>query len=210
MPATDELCLALEALVVSKGSAKVSFYYVDEDGVRVKSGAIYVGNGVDAYIDHQLLEPLAAANDILKLALVKIATLRMSEIRLASSIVPMDLSSLISVLREKPKAPVAPAQQTSVVRAEVNPAPVEHVAVETMSVAAIKGEVLRLLEPLFGIGAGKKVDELAIDHPPSEHSHVFLLHCKRHAAIMLGERNAEALFKPLADQLELERNKRRR
>ena len=62
-------------------------------------------------------------------------------------------------------------------------------------------EAHRLLEPLFGVGTRKKIDKFAKTHPASERPYEFLLICQKHCGIMLGSSKAEALFKPLYEQL---------
>jgi hypothetical protein len=67
--------------------------------------------------------------------------------------------------------------------------------------ADFASEAQRLLEPLFGVGTRKKIDEFAKTHPPAERPYEFLLLCQKQCSIMLGSSKAEALFRPLYDQL---------
>ena len=65
----------------------------------------------------------------------------------------------------------------------------------------MKGEALRLLEPLFGVSATRKIEEFAVAHPPQQQPAEFIQQCQKHASIMLGAAKAEALFRPVLDAL---------
>jgi hypothetical protein len=62
-------------------------------------------------------------------------------------------------------------------------------------------DALGLLEPLFGTGAAKKVEEFARQSPPHRYPADFLGKCRQQAAMMLGARKAEELFQPIFDRL---------
>ena len=72
----QELSRVLQSLAQSGASAKVSFYYVDADGIAMRAGSVLVDHGIRAYIDHRQLAPQAAIDDILGLKLVKVASLQ--------------------------------------------------------------------------------------------------------------------------------------
>jgi hypothetical protein len=52
----------------------------------------------------------------------------------------------------------------------------------------MRNDAVALLEPLFGVGAEKKVDEFARKSPPHQYPLDFLGKCKQHAAMMVGMR----------------------
>jgi hypothetical protein len=208
----QELRGALQSLAESGGSAKVSFYYVGADGVALRAGSILVDHGIRAYIDHQQLAPLAAVDSILGLKLVKVASLQMTEVLPAPALIGVDLTALISSLQVaiplSAPAPVpVPAPSEPMARATATTTEIPAVAEPHVDIAA---EAQRLLEPLFGVSTRKKVEEFAKAHPPAEHPYEFLLLCQKQSGVMLGIAKAEALFRPLYDQLASERLQRRR
>jgi hypothetical protein len=209
------LCDTLQSLADSGASAKVSYYYVGEDGVALRNGAILVDHGVRAHIDHGASDAAASIAAIATLKLVKVASLQMSEVRPAPHMASVDLAQLIAEfnmhIRRAAAAPpraAAPAPRP----AEPAPAPgstAQFVAILAAPSIELRSEALKLLEPLFGVGAARKIDDFARLHPPAERPHEFLLQCQQHVSVMLGAGKAEALFRPLYDRLESERLNRR-
>ncbi len=209
-----ELRLQLQALAESGGTAKVSFYYVDADGVGLRNGAILVEGGGRAYIDHAGLSATQAVDSIVALKLIKVAVLQMNAVQPAPGIAAIALNDLIVALQPPAPAASPPAPAPAEIAAahdDAVPAPptatTERPALPSIDV---KAEARRLMEPLFGVSAMRKIDEFAIAHPPVEHPYEFLLLCQKHTSIMLGAPKAEALFRPLYDQLASERLHRRR
>lgn len=100
MAELQDLCNTLQALADSGESAKVSYYYVDEDGVALRNGAILVDHGVRAHVDHRQLDASASVDAIASLKLVKVASLQMSEVTPAPHMASIDLAHLITYLRE--------------------------------------------------------------------------------------------------------------
>lgn len=205
----EELRGVLQSLAESGSSAKVSFYYIGADGVAMRAGSILVDHGIRAYIDHQQLAPQAAVEDIRGLKLVKVASLQMTDVHPDPALASVDVASLIANLRvaapQQPAAAPAPPPEhparVTAVTTEMPAVTVPHVDLAT--------EAQRLLEPLFGVSTRKKVEEFAKVHPPAEHPYEFLLLCQKQSGIMLGVTKAEALFRPLYDQLASERLQRR-
>lgn len=214
------LCDTLQSLADSGASAKVSYYYVGDDGVALRNGAILVDHGVRAHIDHGASDAAASIAAIATLKLVKVASLQMSEVRPAPHMASVDLAQLIAEfnanIRRAAVAPPAPVP-TPVPTPVPAPRPAESAPGSTAQFVAIlaapgielRSEALKLLEPLFGVGAARKIDDFARIHPPAERPHEFLLQCQQHVSVMLGAGKAEALFRPLYDRLESERLNRR-
>lgn len=209
------LCDTLQSLADSGASAKVSYYYVGEDGVALRNGAILVDHGVRAHIDHGASDAAASIAAIATLKLVKVASLQMSEVRPAPHMASVDLVQLIAEfnthIRRAAAAP-PPAAAPAPRPAEPAPAPgstAQFVAILAAPSIELRSEALKLLEPLFGVGAARKIDDFARLHPPAERPHEFLLQCQQHVSVMLGAGKAEALFRPLYDRLESERLNRR-
>lgn len=196
----QELRGTLQSLADTSGSAKVSFYYVGDDGIALRTGAILVDRGQYAYLDHQKLPPQAAVDSIVALKLVKVAVLQMDTVTPDGSLTPVALSDLVASLvapavtapAPAPAAPSAPAPQ---------PPPAAPAAAPSAPSIDVKGEALRLLEPLFGVSATRKIEEFAVAHPPQQQPVAFIQQCQKHASIMLGAAKAEALFRPVLDAL---------
>lgn len=94
----QELTRMLRSLAESGASAKISFYYVDIDGVAMRVGYLLVDHGVRAYIDHRQLAPQAAIDDIVGLKLVKVASLQMDQVHPDPALCGIDLGTLIATL----------------------------------------------------------------------------------------------------------------
>lgn len=214
------LCDALQSHADRGECAKVSFYYVGADGVALRHGALLLDRTPHVSIDHQGMATEDAIRAIAGLKLVKIASLVFDSVQHAAS-EPIALPVLLQTLRSAATAPAprattpeaAPAPAAPAPAVPASPAPAApHVTAEQVAASSIdlKGEARRLLEPLFGMSAGNKIDEFSIAHPPQQHPYEFVLQCQRHAAIMLGAPKAEAMFRPLYDQLDTERLHRRR
>lgn len=101
----QELSRTLQSLAESGASAKISFYYVDADGVAMRAGSVLVDHGVRAYIDHRQLAPQAAIDDIVGLKLVKVASLQMDHIQPDPALSGIDLRTLIAALHASTSAP---------------------------------------------------------------------------------------------------------
>lgn len=202
----QELSRVLQSLAQSGASAKVSFYYVDADGIAMRAGSVLVDHGIRAYIDHRQLAPQAAIDDILGLKLVKVASLQMDQVHPNPTLTGIDLGTLIADLHvpsppsvPEPAAPSSdPAMQATATHSSIITTEFPAVLPPRIDIAA---EAQRLLEPLFGVGARKKIDEFARLHPPADQPYEFLLLCQKQCSIMLGSSKAEALFRPLYDQL---------
>lgn len=208
----QELSRALRSLAENGASAKVSFYYVDADGISMRAGSVLVDHGIRAYIDHRQLAPQAAIDDLLKLKLVKVASLQMDQVHPNPSLPGIDLDTLITGLQAAP-APSVPAATMATPppepEARASATTTEFPAVATPSID-IASEAQRLLEPLFGVSTRKKIDEFARTHPPAEHPYEFLLLCQKQSSIMLGSTKAEAMFRPLYDRIASDHLQRRR
>lgn len=207
----QELSRTLRSLAESGATAKVSFYYVDGDGVSMRTGSVLVDRGIRAYVDHRQLAPQAAIDDILNLKLVKVASLQMDQVHPNPALTAVDLGTLIAGLQAAPQPSAPPATSTPA------PGSTAHAAATTTEFPAaappsidIAGEAQRLLEPLFGVGTRKKIDEFARTHPPAEHPYEFLLLCQKQSSIMIGSSKAETMFRPLYDRIASDHLRRRR
>ncbi len=98
MAELHELSTMMRSLAESGASAKISFYYLDADGVAMRAGSVLVDHGVRAYIDHRQLTPQAAIDDIIVLKLVKVASLPMNQVNPDPALSGIDLGTLIAAL----------------------------------------------------------------------------------------------------------------
>lgn len=212
------LCDLLHTHAERGECAKVSYYYTGSDGIGLRHGAIHLDHGATAYVEHEGQPTHDAIRSITGLKFVKVASLLLGDSSPATTPHAIDVPSLLSLLQTAPAATAPPPARAAEPSAPAAPsaADVTHTSPTTtveraaLSGIDIRGEASRLLEPLFGVSAQKKLDEFSIAHPPSQHPYEFLLQCQRHAAIMLGAPKAEAMFRPLYDRLESERLQRRR
>ncbi|MBP8097865.1 MAG: hypothetical protein KAY03_00970 [Arenimonas sp.] len=199
-----ELHAAVASLAQSGKTAKVSFYYTRADDLGMHSGSISVESGADCYLSFEQLPAEEALEAMVGLALAKVATLPSMSINHVGDAVPMEvvLERLDPGKRPAPApAPVATEPMPAVAtKVEVAAAKAPHVFYSHLS---MQRDVLDLLQPLFGVGAQKKIEEFAQVSPPINHPADFLDKCRQHAAMMLGPRKAEELFKPLFDKLSL-------
>lgn len=208
----QDLCNVLQALADNGGSAKVSYYYVDTDGIALRNGTILVDHGVRAHLDHPQHDAATAIADIAMLKLVKVASLPLKEVQSTPSLVSIDLGQLISGLREslERRAAQPPTSRRAEPAEPSPPAPspppaspgstAQFVAILAAPGIELRAEAQKLLEPLLGAGTTRKLDDFARLHPPSERPVEFLMHCQQHVAVVLGTHQAETLFRPLYER----------
>jgi len=217
----QELCNVLQALADTGGSAKVSYYYVDTDGIGLRNGTILVDHGVRAHLDHAPRDAAGIIADIASLKLVKVASLPLKDIPPAPDLASIDLSQFVAGLREHLKrnatqAPGAVAPRQTATQAAsaaaapaasmVSPFPAspgstaQFVAILSAPGIELRAEAQKLLEPLLGAGTTRKLDDFARVHPPSERPLEFLRHCQQHVSVVLGASQAETLFRPLYER----------
>lgn len=199
-----DLHAALVGLNEPGKNAKVSFYYLDD--LKMLSGAITVSNGQDCSISFQQLPPLEALEQIARLKFAKVTTLPTMVADAASDLVPLALAiERLDPALQMVSAPPEPAPAE--VMAPAAPAPVAPAAVADArphvfySHLAMQKDATDLLSPLFGVGAAKKIEDIAKHTSPVHHPGEFLDKCRQQAAMMLGAKKAEALFQPLFDKL---------
>lgn len=203
-----ELHAALASLEASGKTAKVSFYYTRADDLKMHSGSISVDSGARCRISHLDLPADEALEAIAALNLAKVATLpavSVGDSGDSGDSVPIGVVlDRLDPDKRLPPAPAsvtaAPAEATSDIDVTVAAARAPHVFYSHLS---MQRDVLDLLQPLFGVGAQKKIEEFAQVSPPINHPADFLDKCRQHAAMMLGPRKAEELFKPIFEKLSL-------
>jgi hypothetical protein len=197
----QDLHTALQLLAAGGKTAKLSFYFVAEDG-KLQSGSIAVEQGQLCHINFRGLPPEQAMAQIPHLQFAKVSSLPAVTVDHGPN--PVRMAVLLD--RFDPRHRPAPAPATSVVAAP-EPAPAPAVAVVPKpahifySHLSLQADALAVLEPLFGVGAEHKMEEFAKLSPPMQHPRDFLERCRQHAAMMLGPRKAEELFQPIFDKL---------
>lgn len=195
-----DLHSALEALMQAAKTAKVSFYYLNGGDSKLQVGSIAVEQGEACYVSFQALPPQEALDQIARLRFAKISTLPSMHSSHAGDAIPaLPMAVVLDALdpaNHLHEAPPIVENTPAAVATEVAKQP--HVFYSHLS---MQKDALELLEPLFGVGAHKKVEEFARTSPPHQHPVDFLNKCRQHAAMMLGARKAEELFKPVFDKL---------
>ena len=209
----QDLCNVLQALADNGGSAKVSYYYVDTDGIALRNGTIFVDHGVRAHLDHPQRDAASAIADIAMLKLVKVASLPLNDVQSTPNLVSIDLGQFMVDLRlglERRAAQPTPGRPESPPIEPLPPEPLpfpvspgstaQFVAILAAPGIELRAEAQKLLEPLLGAGTTRKLDDFARLHPPSERPVEFLRHCQQHVAVVLGTSQAETLFRPLYER----------
>ena len=197
-----DLHLALQLLAGAGKTAKVSFYHVGEDG-KLHSGSIAVERGQVCHVNFQQLPALEALSAIAHLKFAKVGSLPAVTVEISAY--PLPMARVLDLLDPRrlpaPPAAAAPVLAPRAPIAAPTPAPVAKPAHVFYSHLSLQNDALALLESLFGIGAEKKIEEFARLSPPMQHPQEFLQRCRQHAAMMVGAKKAEELFKPIHDKL---------
>ena len=195
----QDLHTALQLLAAGGKTAKLSFYFVAEDG-KLQSGSIAVEQGQHCHINFRGLPPEQAMAQIARLQFAKVSSLPAVTVDHG----PNPVRTAVLLDRFDPRhqpvpAPAAPPAALAPAPAPTAAAPKPaHIFYSHLSMQA---DALALLEPLFGVGAEHKMEEFAKLSPPMQHPRDFLERCRQHAAMMLGPRKAEELFQPIFDKL---------
>lgn len=197
----QDLHLALQLLAAAGKTAKVSFYHVGDDG-KLHSGSIAVEQGQVCHVNFQQMPALEALAAITRLKFAKVSSLPAVTVEISSQ--PLPMARVLELLdpRHLPAPVVAAAPvarvETVAVAAPVAPAKPAHVFYSHLS---MQSDAQAVLEPLFGVAAEKKIEEFARLSPPMQHPQEFLERCRQHAAMMVGPKKADELFKPIYDRL---------
>ncbi|MCX7041566.1 MAG: hypothetical protein NT117_02535 [Gammaproteobacteria bacterium] len=185
----QDLHMALQLLAAAGKTAKVSFYHVGDDG-KLHSGSIAVEQGQVCHVNFQQMPALEALAAITRLKFAKVSSLPAVTVEISSQ--PLPMTRVLELL--DPRHLPAPV----VVAAPVAPAKPAHVFYSHLS---MQSDAQAVLEPLFGVAAEKKIEEFARLSPPMQHPQEFLERCRQHAAMMVGPKKADELFKPIYDKL---------
>jgi hypothetical protein len=200
---------ALIALASSGKSGRISFYYTDAD-LKLQSGNVLVEGGNTCYIHFRDCAPEEALAAIPALRFAKVSTLPSVAADHSNDVPGLSMATVLEQLD--------PGTHAQVVAPPPTPAPAPaHVPMPTLAAhpagagpakphvfyshVTMQKDALDLLEPLFGTGAAKKVEEFARQSPPHQYPKDFLGKCRQHAAMMLGAKKAEELFAPLFEKV---------
>lgn len=204
-----DLHAALAALEAPGKNAKVSFYYLVDSDLKMLSGAITVLDGRECVVQFQDLPADEALAQIAGLKFAKVTSLPTAVTTVAGESVP--LPRVLTVLNPAnrpapapapaPEPPSQPSPAAAPVAATPLAATVEAKPHVFYSHLAMQKDATTLLEPFFGVGAEKKVEEIAKHTSPVHHGREFLDKCRQQAAMMVGAKKAEELFQPLFDKL---------
>lgn len=210
---------SLAALAESGKTGRVSFYFTDDD-LKLQSGYITVEHGATCYVHLRDQSPDEALAAIPALKFAKVSTLPAIDADHSGDVPGLPMEIVLEQLDPATHAFQTPATPAPApVHAHVPmPAMAAHAAPAHAAPAAgathapakphvfyshlaMQKDALELLEPLFGTGAAKKVEEFARQSPPHQYPNDFLGKCRQQAAMMLGARKAEELFAPLFEKL---------
>ena len=197
----QDLYLALQLLAGAGKTAKVSFYHVGDEG-KLHSGSIAVEQGQVCHVNFRQRPALEALAAITHLKFAKVSTL--PAVTVETSAHPLPMARVLELLdpRNLPAPVIAPAPAAVLQAAAAPPAaPATKAAHVFYSHLSMQNDAQSLLEPLFGIAAEKKIEEFARLSPPMQHPQEFLERCRQHAAMMVGPKKADELFKPIYDKL---------
>ncbi len=205
-----ELHAALESIRQNRKSAKLFFYFLGKDDAQMQSGFFSISEGASCCISYLNKPNDIALNEIPHLNLTKVMSLPATLMDLSNQAFPAcELEEVIDRLD-----PAKHVKTIPVIAAEPEP-PQEHAVSEALPVeasavtqphvfyshVAMQNDVTRLLESLYGSGAAKRVEEIALTLPPHQYPTEFLDKCKLHASMMLGPKKADDMFKPIYDKL---------
>lgn len=194
-----DLHLALQLLAGAGKTAKVSFYHVGDDG-KLHSGSIAVEQGQVCHVNFQQMPAIEALAAITRLKFAKVSSLPAVTVEISSH--PLPMARVLELLDpRKLPAPVIAAAPAAPIESVAAPASVAKPAHVFYSHLSMQNDAQALLEPLFGIAAEKKIEEFARLSPPMQHPQEFLERCRQHAAMMVGPKKADELFKPIYDKL---------
>lgn len=197
----QDLHLALQLLAGAGKTAKVSFYHVGDDG-KLHSGSIAVEQGQVCHVNFQQMPVLEALREIARLKFAKVSSLPAVTVEISPH--PLPMARVLDLLDPRrlpaPVIAVAPAASAEAIAAPPPAAAAKptHVFYSHLS---MQNDAQAVLEPLFGIAAEKKIEEFARLSPPMQHPQEFLERCRQHAAMMVGPKKADELFRPIYDKL---------
>ena len=196
-----DLHLALQLLAGAGKTAKVSFYHVGDD-LKLNSGSIAVEQGQVCHVNFQQMPALEALAAITRLKFAKVSSLPAVTVEISSH--PLPMARVLELLdpRKLPAVVIAAAPVAAIERVAVpQPAPTSKPAHVFYSHLSMQQDAQALLEPLFGIAAEKKIEEFARLSPPMQQPREFLERCRQHAAMMVGPKKADELFKSIYSKL---------
>lgn len=197
----QELHLALQKLAGAGKTAKVSFYYVGDDG-KLHSGSIAVEQGEVCHVNFQQLPALEALAAIPRLKFAKVSSLPAVTVEISSH--PLPMARVLDLLDPR-RLPASAAAAAPVASVQPIAAPAPAAAAKPAHVfyshLSMQNDAQAVLEPLFGVAAEKKIEEFARLSPPMQRPQDFLERCRQHAAMMVGPKKADELFKPIYDKL---------
>lgn len=199
----------LVALRDSGRTGRVSFYFTD-DAARLQSGYIVVEGGATCYVHLRDAAPDEALAQIPGLRFAKVTTLPALATDHSGDVAGLPMDLVLAQLDPDTHATAAPTPSPAPAHVPM-PALAVHAGPAATAASskphvfyshlAMQKDALDLLEPLFGTGAAKKVEEFARQAPPHQYPKDFLGKCRQQAAMMVGKGKAEDLFAPLFEKL---------
>ncbi|MGH8051619.1 MAG: hypothetical protein ACREPB_13245 [Arenimonas sp.] len=196
---------ALESIKQNRKTAKLFFYFVNKDDGQMQSGFFSISEGNSCCISYLNKPNETALAEIPHLRLTKVMSLPATLMDLSNQPFPAcELDDVLNRLNPANFIKTAPDPIPE-------PEPVfEQVHAETATPAqphvfyshvTMQQDAIHLLESLYGAGAAKRVEEIALTLPPHQYPTEFLDKCKLHASMMLGPKKADEIFQSIYDKL---------
>jgi hypothetical protein len=195
---------ALESIKLNRKTAKLFFYFLSTDQSQMQSGYFLINEGQTCCINYMNQPNETALVEIPLLNFTKIMALPATMTDLATQPFPVcDMDFLLQQLDPTYLARTSEISEPEPLHAldVVIPA-VFNTPDSAYSHAALQQDAFHLLESLYGSGATKRVEEIAITLPPHQYPIEFLDKCKLHASMMLGPKKANEIFQPIYYKLE--------
>lgn len=195
----------LESIKQNRKTAKLFFYFVNKDDGQVQSGFFSISEGTSCCISYLGKPNETALAEIPHLNLTKVMSLPATSVDLSNQAFPAcQLDDVLNRLNPANfiKASPAPMPEPEPVFEQVHAETTAHVQPHVFySHVTMQQDAIDLLESLYGDGATKRVEEIALALPPHQYPIEFLNKCKLHASMMLGPKKADEIFQSIYNKL---------
>ena len=196
---------ALESIKQNRKTAKLFFYFVNKDDGQMQSGFFSISEGNSCCISYLNKPNETALAEIPHLNLTKVMSLPAALMDLSNQAFPAcELDEVLNRLNPTNfiKASPAPTQEPEPVSDQAQVQATANVQPHVFySHVAMQQDAIHLLESLYGAGAAKRVEEIALAFPPHQYPTEFLNKCKLHASMMLGPKKADEIFQSIYNKL---------
>lgn len=199
----------LESIKQNRKTVKLLFYFVNKDHHQMQSGFFLINEGQSCCISYLNQPNNTAFAEIPFLNFTKVMSLPATMTDLSTQPFPAcELDELLNHLNPDNFTKISvPEPEPILEQAAAKPAALSEPRV-FYSHIAMQQDVIKLLESLYGSGANKRVEEIAITFSPHQYPTEFLDKCKLQASMMLGAKKADEIFQPIYYKLSHGRSSR--